>query len=170
MIESSNRVFLRDGSHVQRVIRSEEDSGGCARVPTIADLVPVVDVMTRNVTCTARDLRVDTLAQLMVRNHIGCVPVIDAGRLVGMVTKLDVVERLLTTGFAVESITVEDVMMPLARSLGPRDTVAHAAALMAREDLHHVPILDEGQLIGIVSSMDIVRWLADNDGFVEKQA
>ena len=55
--------------------------------------------------------------------------------------------------------------MPIALTLGPRATVAHAAALMAREAVHHLPIVDEGRVIGIVSSMDVMRWLAENDGF-----
>jgi CBS domain-containing protein len=57
-------------------------------------------------------------------------------------------------------------MMPLAITLGQRATVAHVAALMASEDVHHVPIVDDhGRLIGVVSTMDIIRWLARNDGF-----
>jgi CBS domain-containing protein len=57
-------------------------------------------------------------------------------------------------------------MMPLAITLNERSSVAHAAAMMAAEDVHHVPIVDvHGRMIGLVSSMDIVRWLARNDGF-----
>ena len=58
-------------------------------------------------------------------------------------------------------------MMPLALTLGEHATVAQAAALMSLEDVHHVPIVaDSGRLIGVVSTFDIVRWLATNDGFV----
>ena len=133
------------------------------QVPTIADLVPITEIMTRKVTCAARDLRVEELVKLMVHNHIGCLPVIDhAGRPIGMVTKLDVVEQLGVR----DRGTATEIMMPLAMTLGDHATVAHASRMMADEDIHHVPIVDdEGRLIGIVSSMDIVRWLAKNDGF-----
>ena len=134
-------------------------------VPTIADRVPVTEIMTREVTTASRALDRDAIAGLMVRNHIGCIPVVeDVGRPVGMITKLDLVEQALATALA--PATAEDLMMPLALTLGERATVAHAAAMMASEDIHHVPICDDtGRLVGIVSSMDIVRWLAKNDGF-----
>ena len=46
-------------------------------------------------------------------------------------------------------------------------SVAHAAAMMSLEDIHHVAIVaDSGLLLGVVSSIDIVRWLAANDGLL----
>lgn len=127
--------------------------------------VPVSAIMTQPVTCAARDLRVDQLTKLMIRDHIGCLPVVDeAGRPIGMVTKLDLVEASGHHDLAFRTAT--DVMMPLAMTLGDHATVAHAARLMADEDVHHVPIVDaDRKLIGIISTMDVVRWLARNDGF-----
>jgi CBS domain-containing protein len=140
-------------------------------VPTIAGLVSVAEIMKRDITCARRDLDTNQLVALVVRNRIGCIPVVDeSGRPVGMVTKLDLVERLLAVrGEAVNRglapRTADDVMMPLALTLGERATIAQAATLMANEDIHHLPICDEaGRMIGIVSTMDIVRWLATNDG------
>jgi CBS-domain-containing membrane protein len=122
--------------------------------------VPVTAIMTKNVTCAQRDLHVDQLTQRMLREHIGCIPVVDeAGRPIGMVTKLDLVEVAGHRDLAFRTAT--DVMMPLAMTLGDRATVAHVARLMAAEDVHHVPIVDaERRLVGIVSTMDVVRWLA----------
>lgn len=174
-------IYRGRGDHVDRVVasavpgRDDEDM----YVPTIADLVPVTEIMTRDVTCARRDLRVEVLAQLIVRDHIGCIPIVEAaGRPIGMVTKLDLVEQLLALD---EVATAKDspcccglapriaadLMMGIAITLGERASVAHAAALMATEDIHHIPIVDDdGQLVGIVSSMDVVRWLAANDGFL----
>jgi CBS domain-containing protein len=163
MIESKNHIYGGAGRHSDRVVFTDVTDAPTVKVPTIADLVSVTDIMTRNVTCAARDLRVEQLVKLMVHNHIGCLPVIDdLGRPIGMVTKLDLVEQLGVR----DRETATEIMMPLAMTLGDHATVAHAARMMADEDVHHVPIVDnEGRLIGIVSSMDIVRWLAKNDGF-----
>ena len=169
MRESTNHIFRADGIRHDRVIRVDDvvDAAipSAVPVPTIADLVPVTAVMTRNVTCAARDLSASALAHLMVETRIGCVPVIDeAGQPVGMITKLDLVEQLLASESRAE--TAYQLMMPITLTLGLHATVAHAAALMAFEDIHHVPIVgDDGVLIGIVSSMDVVRWLAENDGY-----
>ena len=137
-------------------------------MPTIADLVPLTEIMSRSLTCARRDLGADRVAELMVANHIGCVPVVEEpGRPIGMITKQDFVEQLVTIDRTDKTPrTAGELMMPLAITLPETATVAHAAAMMASEDIHHLPIVDlEGRLIGVVSSMDIVRWLARNDGF-----
>jgi len=55
--------------------------------------------------------------------------------------------------------------MPMAFTLADHASVAHAAAMMNVEGVHHVPIVaDDGRLVGVVSSFDIVRWLVTNDG------
>ena len=138
--------------------------------PTIADRVPISEIMTREVVCARHDLRIDALVPVMVRNHIGCLPVVDErGRPVGMITKLDLVEQLDRAGDRLIPETAADVMMPLAMTLDERATVAHAAAMMALEDVHHIPVVAGGGAVcGIVSTLDIVRWLARNDGFVAR--
>jgi len=163
MIESKNRIYGGTGRHSDRVVFTDVNDLPPVKVPTISDLVGITEIMTRDVTCAARDLRAEEIVKLMVHNHIGCIPVIDeAGRPVGMVTKLDLIEQSPKS----PAMTATDVMMPLAMTLGEHASVAHAARMMASEDVHHVPIVDsERRLIGIVSSMDIVRWLAKNDGF-----
>jgi CBS domain-containing protein len=141
-----------------------------ARSPTIADTVPVTWVMTREVICAAEDLDVDTILDLLVGKHVGCVPVVDGdGRPVGMITKLDIVEQILAVKDPEQDPALDAgrLMMPLALTLDEHATMAHAAALMAAEDVHHVPIVEEcGRLIGVISSLDVVRWLAANDGYL----
>ncbi len=166
------RIYNGRGTTVERPLTCPACDPELPRVPTIADLVPVTEVMTRLVTCARRDLDSARVVELMVRNRIGCVPVVEEpGRPIGMITKLDVVEQVLANDHGesdnrLTPRTANELMMPLAITLGDRATVAHAAALMATEDVHHIPIVDvEGRLIGIVSTMDIVRWLANNDGF-----
>lgn len=141
------------------------------RVPTIANLVPLTEIMSRDITCARRDLDAERVAELMLQNHIGCMPVVEEpGRPIGMITKLDLVEQLVgRDGRPPEGLGMHSagaLMMPLAITLDQHATIAHAAALMASEDIHHLFVVDdEGRLIGVLSTMDIVRWLARNDGF-----
>ncbi len=113
----------------------------------------------------------DALIQLMVGSRLGCMPVVNkVGRPVGMVTKLDVIEQMLPphrdqadlpSATALMPRTVRELMMPIAITLEAKATVAQAAALMSIEGVHHLPIVDPtGKLIGILSTMDVVRWLA----------
>ena len=129
-----------------------------------ADTVPITRIMSPHVVCALPDLDLRTLVEVMVRDRLGCVPIVDEYQHpFGMVTKLDIVEHLVGPPDRVEP-TVADVMMPFAISLDEDATVAHAAALMAAEDMHHVLVVSARRLIGVVSTMDITRWLADTDG------
>jgi CBS domain-containing protein len=129
-------------------------------IPTVAGLVPVTDIMTRDVVSASPDTPLRAVIDMVVKSYLGCVPIVDEdGCPIGMITKRDLVEQSAVAD------TADDAMMPLAFTLDERATVAQAAALMASEGLHHVPIVSaKGRLAGIVSSLDIVRWLARNDG------
>jgi CBS domain-containing protein len=157
------QVYARRGDLHEQEIPPYDEGAVPAPEATIADRVPITQVMTRAPICAHANLRIDTLAQLMIEKHVGCVPVIDErGRPHGIVTKFDLVEQMARVHDG--ALTAGDVMMPLAITLDEHATVAHAAAMMALEDLHHVMVVGAGgQLIGVVSSKDIVRWLVDND-------
>lgn len=125
--------------------------------------VPVTAIMTRDVVCAYPDLGLGKLLEIMIRDRLGCVPVVsEGGHPLGMVTKLDIVEHLAAPPSKLNPL-VADVMMPLAITLDDKATIAHAAALMATEDMHHVMIVSARHLVGIVSTMDITRWLAHSD-------
>jgi CBS domain-containing protein len=137
--------------------------------PTTPDRVSIGTIMTRNVVCARSRAPVASLVQLMMRNHISCVPIVDErGHPKGMVTKSDLIEMMdgehgIDTATLV-SKTAADVMMPLAITLDENATVSHAASLMHLEELHHVMIVSKsGTLIGLVSSQDIVKWLVANE-------
>lgn len=128
-----------------------------------ADEVPVTEIMTRQIVCASPELGVAELLEIMIAQRLGSVPVVDELCCpVGIVTKLDVVEYLAALS-AGPKPCVADLMMPLAITLDDKATVAHAAALMSSEDMHHVMIVSKRRLVGIVSTMDVTRWLARSD-------
>ncbi len=155
------RVYTANGE-LETTRSRPYDRGDVAKVPTIADRIPVTEIMTRDVVCARPELGVGAVTELLVNNHIGCIPIVDErGRPKGIVTKLDLVERDWP------GLTAGEVMMPLAITLNLNATIAHAAAVMSLEDFHHVMVVDaDGVLAGVVSTMDICRWLAKNDGFL----
>ena len=76
-------------------------------------------------------------------------------------------ERPTAPAPEVAPATARELMTPHPIILGERTTIAQAAALMAAEDLHHVLVCDpSGRMVGIISTIDIVRWLAKNDGYI----
>lgn len=150
----------------------------------------VAAIMTRTVYCVEPDVGVDLLARLFAEHGVSGYPVVDeAGRPIGVVTKSDLLRHLhergidlvqlradesatlaeLGRGFhpvALDGTTVKDLMMPVVFALGHDDQIAKAAALMAGERVHRLPILDEsGRVCGVLSSLDIVRWFANLAGY-----
>jgi CBS domain-containing protein len=150
---------------VERAAEAIAEKARSHRRRTIAYRVPVTEIMSRHVVCAFPDLPVAALIEVMVRERLGCVPVVDeCGHPVGMVTKFDIVEQLAVASERAAPL-VADVMMPLAITLDTDATVALAAALMAIEEMHHVMIVSDRRLVGVVSTMDVTRWLCQNDGF-----
>ncbi len=138
---------------------------------TSATSVSVREVMSPKLICARPDLDIGVVVHLMLNHHIGCLPVVDdCQRPIGIITKSDVVEQLdavmssVGEGFPLpqdlHARCAEEIMMPLAFTLPECATVAHAASMMILEDTHHVLVVSaEKDLVGVVSSRDIVSWL-----------
>ena len=129
-------------------------------------------IMSNNLICARGDLDLHAGIQLMMRHHIGCLPIVDHRRRpIGIITKFDLVEQLEAAlrpaGGPPPDLrprSVEDVMMPLALTLPERATIAQAASMMALEDTHHVLVVsDDHHLVGVVSTRDIVMWVVNSE-------
>lgn len=133
-------------------------------------MTPVTAIMRRTVAVTEGSLPADELAESLVEEGIGGAPVVDEeGRLRGIVSKTDLLRfwrELATPQRDGRVLTAEDVMVPAVYTLHPDSSIAEAAALMAYEGVHRLPIIDDdGRVVGLVSTLDITRWVAQSAGF-----
>jgi CBS domain-containing protein len=108
-------------------------------------------------TVTASTTVTGLLAELAVHNIGAMVVVGGDGRPVGIVSERDVVRRLHTLGPDLLSRPVADIMSDVAVTCRPDDPVDDLAALMTNNRVRHVPVLDGGRLVGIVSIGDVVK-------------
>jgi CBS domain-containing protein len=124
-----------------------------------AGRVGLARIMTRDVVCVTPDVPLDDLATTLDELGISGVPVVDEEcRPIGVVTRADLIG---VAGGSLWATTVADVMMPFAFSVPEGATLQHAVELMAAEGVHRVPVVGlDGTVVGIVSTMDVVRWLA----------
>lgn len=126
----------------------------------------IQDIMTRNPSCVTADASVREAAQIMQRENVGIVPVVDdAGdrKLVGLVTDRDIAIRCIADGKD-SSCRVRDVMSAddLA-TCNADDEIEDVMDAMSNEQVRRIPIVDErGSLIGIVSQADVVRKASDD--------
>lgn len=125
----------------------------------------VGSIMTRGAICVTTTWTLRELVSVLVDGNMGGVPVVDdRWRAVGIVSKSDVV-RYLSENRDVETATVADCMLSMALTVTPDTPVARVAALMAWEGIHRLPVCGpSGDVIGIVSTLDIARWVARATG------
>lgn len=122
----------------------------------------VASIMTKSVICVTPAWTLRELMVLLVDGDMGGVPVVDdEWRAIGIISKSDVVRYVLEHG-SVEAATVADCMLPLAMTVSPTTAIARAAALMAWEGIHRLPVCGpRGEVVGIVSTLDIARFVAE---------
>ena len=144
----------------------------------------VADVMTSLVVTVRPDHSLQEAALLMASNGISGAPVVEGGRLLGVVSEADIVRAyapLATRGSAflpnhplmvllranghkdVDGVRVQDIMSPDVVSIGPDASVWQAASLIDAHGVRRLPVVDTSGLVGIVTRSDIVRAMARSD-------
>jgi CBS domain-containing protein len=98
---------------------------------------------------------------LMVDRNIGALPVVEDGRLVGIVSERDVVRYLHSRGPDVLAGPVRDVMTADVVTCTPEDEPAGLARIMTDRRIRHIPVCRDGVLCGIVSIGDLVKARID---------
>ncbi len=119
------------------------------------------DLMSTDVVTVDHAATLDDAVERLVENGVGSVVVVKSGYPAGIVTETDALEAALSTGRRLSAIPVEDVAHSPIVTAPPDRTVQHVARQMADEDVKKVPIVDDLDLVGIVTHSDIVWHLSD---------
>ncbi len=134
----------------------------------------VDELMTRDVFCVSGELRAEELAQLFVTRGVSGMPVVDEDeQLVGVVSRTDLLrapnDAEDTPVLHPERMraTAEELMNPSPVVVSEGTTVPQAAAVMASARVHRVLVVSaEGTVVGILTPLDVVRWVARKAGYV----
>jgi CBS domain-containing protein len=119
------------------------------------------EIMTREPRTATREMTVREVATMMRDGDMGSVPVVESGRLVGIVTDRDIVVRCVAEGNGPESLAA-DAMTTEIYSVKPDDFVFEAVRLMGDKQVRRVPVVDaDGRLAGIISMADIALETED---------
>ena len=105
-----------------------------------------------------------TVAQavaLLTRERIGALPVMNGQDVSGIFSERDVIQGLQANGAAVLERPVGELMSTPAVTVGPEEQVIAALALMTRRRIRHLPVVEAGRLIGLVSIGDLVKYRID---------
>ena len=116
------------------------------------------------ITCRPEDT-IETAATLLATNRIGAMPVRDAtGRIVGMFSERDIIRAFSQRGKEVERCLVGDLMTTKLVVCAPDDLMVAARKLMKANRVRHLPVMEDGHLVGLLSISDALEAiLQDTD-------
>ncbi len=130
-------------------------------------MIPVKEVMTRNVITFREDTPIDEIASVLTTKHITGAPVIaNEGHVVGIVSETDV--------FSKRGKTARDIMSPRVISVTEETGIDEAARLLIGERIRRVPVIRGGKMVGLLSRSDVLdffaktRWTCNVCGWWER--
>lgn len=124
----------------------------------------------RTVWTVPQDVTVLTALEVMATHNIGAVPVTDDdGRIVGMFSERDFARLAVKRRGDILSTQIQDVMVKQVVMAGIAVTVEECMALMTQRRIRHMPVVEEGRLVGLVSIGDVVNAeIHDKDLIIEQ--
>jgi CBS domain-containing protein len=146
-------------------------------------MIKAEDIMTRELVTVSQRMEIVNAAKILLEKGINGVPVVDAGKLVGILCQSDLIAQqkdlplpsvfTLLDGFiplsstrhlekAVKKIaatTVADAMTPDPVTVKPDTPIDEIASLMLDKNFHTIPVVDKGKLVGIIGKEDVLRTL-----------
>lgn len=129
----------------------------------------VSHIMTKIVATAHRDQSVLDVRKLMEEKGVRHVPVVEGKNLIGIISRTDVLrasygitptEEQHNQGM-LENVLVDAVMTHQPVSIHPDDSIREAAETLAELDFSALPVIDDGQLVGIITTTDLIRYLLE---------
>ena len=116
----------------------------------------VNQVMSKNVLTVEKSTSLQEAAQNMKKSNVGCVIVTENNKPLGIVTERDFVTRIAVEGIPLFTEIFEVMSSPLI-TINPEETIWEASEMMKEKRIHKLPVKENEQIIGIVTTTDIVK-------------
>jgi CBS domain-containing protein len=110
----------------------------------------------------------DAIAE-MAERAVGALPVVSEGQLVGMISERDCARKVILQGKSSQHTQVQEIMTPSPITVTPDYTVDQCMRIMTRYHVRHLPVVDLGSMVGIVSIGDLVNAIISSQAFTIDQ-
>ena len=110
--------------------------------------------------CTA-DMSVSQAVEILAEKRIGALPVLDGAAIVGIFSERDVLHCIRQYGAAAMDHAVRDVMTADVITVDRKKSAIGALSLMTKRRIRHLPVVEDGELVGFVSIGDLVKYRID---------
>jgi IMP dehydrogenase len=123
---------------------------------------------TRVVTVKPEDSVLDAI-KILAQEDVGAAIVMSGNRLAGIFSERDYTRKVILKGRSSDTTRVEEIMTANVVCVNPRTRTRDCMALMTEKGIRHLPVVDEGRMVGMVSIRDIVSdIIADQDFTIEQ--
>lgn len=126
--------------------------GKASGVQTVGPDVPVIEALRQ-----------------MAEREIGALPVVNGGKLIGILSERDYARKVILQGKSSRDTPVRDIMTSRVICVGPQRTVEECMALMTDKRIRHLPVIEHGELTGLLSIGDLVKEVISEQQFVIAQ-
>jgi CBS domain-containing protein len=96
---------------------------------------------------------------MMAEKNVGALPVLEGGRLVGMISERDYARKVILLGRGSRETSVAEIMTVNLKTVGLSESVQECMQIMTENRVRHIPVLEEGELAGLISIGDCVNWI-----------
>jgi len=103
--------------------------------------------------------------RLLAEKNIGALLVVEGSRVVGVLSERDYARKVVLLGRLSKDVPVAEIMTREIVFVAPTDTVETCMALMTTRHIRHLPVLEDGRLIGVISIGDVVKSIIDEQQF-----
>lgn len=127
-----------------RVVHLLAEKGKLMQVWTIEATQPVLDAV-----------------RLMAEKHIGALPVMNNGEMIGIVSERDYARKVILHGRSSADTPIQEIMSSHVITVRPDDTVHFCMHMMTEKRFRHLPVVENGKLVGMISIGDLVKATID---------
>jgi CBS domain-containing protein len=97
--------------------------------------------------------------RLLAQKNIGALPVVEDGKIMGIFSERDYTRKVALEGKTSHTTKVRDILTPNVATITPQDTVEDAMRIMTDKHIRHLPVVENGKIVGLVSIGDMVNWI-----------
>ena len=131
--------------------------------------IPIADIMTKKIIALNRKDDLETAEMLFKKHKIRHIPVVHEDSIIGMLSYTDLLRISFADAFnededEVDTVvynmfTIEQVMAKNLVSVSSDTPIKEVAKLLAKKEFHALPVVDEGKLVGIITTTDLINYM-----------
>jgi CBS domain-containing protein len=114
----------------------------------------------------APDTIVYNALEIMVEKNVSALVVMESGKLVGIFSEKDYARKVILKGKASKQTKIRDIMSEDIVTVSPSNSIDDCMKLMTNNFIRHLPVIQDDQLVGIISIGDVVKYIIDEQKFI----